>query len=43
MPELCRVHGLVITMYHNKHGVPHFHVRYTEVKPTIAIESERVA
>ena len=42
MPELCRFHGLVITMYHNEHGVPHFHVRYAEFKATIEIESERV-
>ena len=42
MPELCRFHGLVITMYHNEHGVPHSHVRYTEVKATMEIESERV-
>ena len=42
MPELCRFHGLVIIMYHNEHGVPHSHVRYTEVKATIEIESERV-
>ena len=42
MPELCRFHGLVITMYHNEHGVPHFHVAYAEYEVTIEIETERV-
>ena len=42
MPELCRFHGLVITMYHNEHGVPHFHVVYAEYEATIEIETERV-
>ena len=42
MPELCRFHGLVITTYHNEHGVPHFHVVYAECDATIEIETERV-
>lgn len=28
MPELCRFMGMVITMYHDEHPPPHFHVRY---------------
>ncbi len=42
MPELCRFHGLVITMYHREHGVPHFHAIYAEFEATIEIESGRV-
>ena len=28
MPELSRFYGIVISMYHNDHNPPHFHVRY---------------
>ena len=42
MPELCRFYGLIINMYHNDHGAPHFHVRHGEFWATIEIESERV-
>ena len=42
MPELCRFHGLVITMYLKDHGVPHFHVTYAEFEATIEIESGRL-
>lgn len=27
MPEICRFQGIRITMYHNEHGLPHFHAR----------------
>ena len=26
--ELCRFYGIVIQMFHNDHGPPHFHARY---------------
>lgn len=42
MPELCRFYGLIISMYHNDHGVPHFHVRHGEFRAKIEIESERI-
>lgn len=42
MPEISRFKGLVISMYHHDHGVPHFHVRYAEFFATIDVESERV-
>ena len=42
MPELCRFYGLVITMYHNEHGVPHFQVVYAEREAAIEIETGRV-
>ena len=25
MPELCRFYGIVIRMFHDEHGQPHFH------------------
>ena len=42
MPELCRFHGLVIYMYHNEHGVPHFHAVFAEHEAAIEIETGRV-
>ncbi len=39
MPELCRFMGLVITMYHDDHPPPHFHVRYGAIKARIEIET----
>ena len=28
MPEISRFYGIVIRMYHDDHGVPHFHAYY---------------
>ena len=28
MPTICRFHGIVITMYFDDHGHPHFHARH---------------
>jgi hypothetical protein len=42
MPELSRFFGIIVTMYHNEHGVPHVHLRYGEHRATIEILSERV-
>jgi hypothetical protein len=42
MPEISRFFGIVIGMFHNEHGVAHFHARYSDYKATIEIESERV-
>jgi len=30
MPEIARFLGIVISMYHREHGVPHFHAHYGE-------------
>ena len=27
MPEVCRFYGIVISIYYNDHGPPHFHAR----------------
>lgn len=39
MPEVSRFFGIVITMYHNDHGPPHFHVRYGEQKALVELAS----
>ncbi len=28
MPEISRFYGIIITMYYNDHGKPHFHAKY---------------
>ena len=30
MPVISRFFGIVITMYYNDHGLPHFHAKYGE-------------
>ena len=42
MPEISRFYGLVIYMYHNDHGVAHFHVKSAEYEVAIEVESELV-
>ena len=37
MPELSRFLGIVITMYHQDHAPPHFHVRYGGRKAVVSI------
>ena len=37
MPEISRFLGIIIAMYHREHGVPHFHVAYSEYDATIDI------
>lgn len=39
MPEISRFFGIIITMYYNEHGPPHFHVRYGNQKAAIEIRS----
>lgn len=43
MPEICRFHGIRITMYYNEHGVPHFHARFAGAKASIAFGGEVLA
>lgn len=38
MPEISRFLGIIITMYHNEHNPPHFHVRYNEFRAVISIK-----
>jgi hypothetical protein len=42
VPEISRFLGIVIGMFFNEHGVPHFHAVYGEYKITIEIESGNV-
>ena len=42
MPEISRFLGIVIGMFFNEHGLPHFHAVYGEYKITVEIESATV-
>jgi len=35
-------YGMIVQMYWNDHAPPHFHVRYSESRATIGIQSLRV-
>ena len=37
MPKVCRWNGIVIELYNNEHGIPHFHANYAEFEAVIAI------
>ena len=37
MPTISRFYGILIRMFFNDHGPPHFHARYGEFEATIAI------
>jgi hypothetical protein len=37
MPEISRFLGIVITMFYNDHGPPHFHAAYGDNAVTISI------
>lgn len=43
MPELCRFHGLIITMYHGDHPPPHFHVGYGRHNAQILLDGTILA
>ena len=42
MPEISRFLGIVIGMFYNEHGIPHFHAVYGDAEATIEIETERI-
>ncbi len=42
MPEISRFFGIVIAMYYNDHGTPHFHARYGGQKGRFAIDDLRM-
>jgi hypothetical protein len=42
MPEISRFLGIVITMFYNDHGPPHFHAVYGDNAATISIRDEVV-
>ena len=39
MPELSRFHGIIIRMYFDDHGPPHFHATYQGASATIDIDA----
>ncbi len=39
MPRLSAFYGIVIAMYYEEHGRPHFHARYAEHDASIAIDT----
>ena len=39
MPEICRFYGIIIRMFYNDHGPPHFHAQYGEQEAVVEIES----
>jgi hypothetical protein len=39
MPVIARFYGIVIKMYFNEHGVPHFHAVYGEFNGVFDIKS----
>jgi hypothetical protein len=32
VPEISRFYGIVVSMYFNDHGTPHFHARYGDAE-----------
>ena len=38
MPTISRFFGIVITMYFNEHGIPHFHAERDEHAAVISIQ-----
>ena len=42
MPEISRFLGIVIGMFFNEYGVPHFHAAYGEFEVTVEVETGTV-
>lgn len=38
MPEIARFLGIIISMYHDEHNPPHFHVRYNDFRASMRID-----
>lgn len=38
MPRISEFHGIIIEMYHNEHGPPHFHAKYGEHKAMVRFD-----
>ena len=39
MPEVCCFYGIVINIYYNDHGPPHFHARYGSDQVMIGMDN----
>lgn len=42
MPRISDFFGIIIAMYYNDHGPPHFHASYVEYEATVNIETLEV-
>ena len=42
MPEISRFFGIVIAIYWQEHGVPHFHAKYGEHRASFSIGDLRL-
>lgn len=42
MPRVASFHGIVIAMYYEEHGVPHFHAHYAEYEASISIRTFKI-
>ena len=42
MPEISRFFGIVIAIYWQEHGIPHFHAKYGGCRASLAIEDLRL-
>ena len=42
MPEISRFFGIVIGIFHNEHGVAHFHAVYGEREISVDVESGKI-
>lgn len=42
MPEISRFLGIVVGMYYQEHGVPHFHAVYGEHEISVEVQSGTV-
>ena len=42
MPTISSFYGILIRMYYDEHGPPHFHVEYQDYSASIDIESLEV-
>jgi hypothetical protein len=42
MPEISRFYGIVIAIYWQEHGVPHFHAKYGSERASFSIADLRL-
>ena len=40
MPTISRFYGIVIYMYHDEHGIPHFHAKYQDEACVIGLDGK---
>ena len=40
MPKICEFYGVVIRMYFNEHGPPHFHAEFGGTRAAVAFDGQ---